>query len=423
MEAHTNNLFKEDKREFEKFVKNLTEQRRWQPKYVKCAIAAKKASRNQRGEVFNCFVLSRPTVEKEDPRDEFIQFLKLLQENLKTFKEDTRFELAVYDESKTHWTAFDFLIKKDGSVNVLCIDAANDSSADESFKKIVEYFPGCNAKLLEADPNPLNRKKLRLIQSDDETCALMTLEHIFRLSARDEFLSFPNMPGNKISPADLVKQAPELYRVTQSLLTLSSFLQDDQLKSAMSQPVSKKGLNIFQYIEPHTDIGKNSLGENVKQNKTIEYKMTNLKKIILKFIESLTVEELNRITDPKFKDWKEFLTDESKRKSYMYQEIATQPLKSSIQNIMNKLIQDEESHMPSKKKFFQQHERGNKSKRYSELKQLQKYINNKEFVSEDDLKGLVKITMKFKKLDDVKDAFTNLASTHFSLTQSMHKRR
>ncbi|MCL9685298.1 hypothetical protein [Legionella maioricensis] len=320
---------------------------RWGIPIVKLAIAEKKESRNSRGLEFNCFVLNNPVNALEN--NEFLNFLNELQNNIETFTDTTRFQVALFSEDKHHWTAFDFLIagKK---LHVFCLDAANDSSADLALDEITSRFTDCNAYRLEPDRDPkeTNSKYLRLIQTDRESCSRMTIEHIFLLSKRnflfDEKLKeFRMVNGVKlVSPDTLFRQAPELYRVTQVRSIFDSLVIASPKEA--KKIVSKKGLNILHYTELH---GSGDEGETkTSKNETIDYKKSKVREQVERFVVKYGVERIEEIVTGSEQQWGDFFKmPHSKKVEFLLGSIRDKSFTEITNNVLIKNINDRYEHM------------------------------------------------------------------------------
>lgn len=263
---------------------------------VRLVIAAKQKARNQRGEAFNCFVLPYSPYNSLSKPNPFEEFFTHLEKNIHTFTGETRFQLVVpmgvVGVAGYHWTTLDVLVK-DGELSVFSLDAAGDSNSQDALDYIMEKFPRCNAYRVEHDLLPGSKEgRRKLIQTDNESCSRMALEHAFLLSKRN---IFPDLAKGKLQTeaehykenealhkdkfsfvadrskstiklvrsTDLLSVAPACYRVTQSWKTLASF-KDDPI-------VSGKGLTLHEYADRHSATMAVK-GGTTKINGSIAYK-------------------------------------------------------------------------------------------------------------------------------------------------------
>lgn len=140
-----------------------------------------------RRENLNIFVLSAEEYGINNGNSELIIFFKLLSKNINDSKIPTRFQLAI--ECQGHWFCVDCYIKNN-QLYLLVLDTSVLNGSAElikeaalNLKPIIFYYRGIQ------------------IQYDLEHCSFFTLDHLFRLSNRDQhwgdLLSFNlTEPGN-----------------------------------------------------------------------------------------------------------------------------------------------------------------------------------------------------------------------------------
>lgn len=125
-----------------------------------------------RRENLNIFVLSAEEYGINNGNSELIIFFKLLSKNIDDSKIPSRFQLAI--ENQGHWFSVDCYIKNN-QLYLLILDASvNDSSA-----KIIKEAA------LDLNPIIFSYRGVQ-IQYDFEHCSFFTLDHLFRLSNRDQ---------------------------------------------------------------------------------------------------------------------------------------------------------------------------------------------------------------------------------------------
>ena len=128
--------------------------------------------KKKRRQHLSIFVLSSDGYKEKDGNSELSIFFKLLAKNINNPRTPTRFQLAI--ENQGHWCSVDGYIKNN-QVYLLIIDAAVLYRSTEIVKKAA----------LSLKPIIFSYSGTR-IQCDFEHCSFFTLDHLFRLSNRDQ---------------------------------------------------------------------------------------------------------------------------------------------------------------------------------------------------------------------------------------------
>lgn len=330
---------KEDKSSALTTIKSVIKQldnETWGVEPVTLAIAAHEEELNKQGKDFNCFVLSRPTIEKIQKGDELIEFLDHLKKNLTSFINPTTFQVVICNLDKKHWTPFEFSISN-GKLTVLCFDAANDVSADSSLEIIMDQIPNCEAIRLEPDNISEQKKSIqRRIQFDNVSCSRMTIEHVFILSEANliEKINKKNLPQDSqtkiklIGPKDVISLAPALYRVAQDPDVIKSF-------GVQRLPASETGHTLEEYMLEHFDAKETKL-----QNRAIKQRRTDFVESITSFCENDN-EKAKFVLDNRKNAWINFLNfDNSVRQHYILNKKTHLPLKQTLANHLGSLIKE-----------------------------------------------------------------------------------
>lgn len=323
----------------------------WNRAMVELALAAKQERRNLQGRPFNCFVLTRKEPGKQ-LTDNLEEFLELLKKNISSFTGITRFQVLI--EHTGHWVPMDFTIN-DQQVSVFCVSSAGDARDDDSLGVIKTALGDtCSAYLLTPDKNPSSQHAtgLRMIQMDSNSCSGISLEHSFILSKLDlptqlKELKLEAIPlwfkngekalGKAVMPPDVIKLAPQLYRVTQSFAILESF--GDQV---MQTTVSKKNLTLKEYTDSHAKTAKHK--EQVKKiNRALIHKRDQTIAHIKEFCSRNPPDTVSAAMDHDnhCNQWKQFLTmSAEQRQAHMDHQITRFPLKVVLAQITSKAIKD-----------------------------------------------------------------------------------
>jgi hypothetical protein len=139
-----------------------------------------------RRENLNIFVLSAEAFSIKNCDSELIFFFKLLSKNIHDSKIPTRFQLAI--ENEGHWFSVDCYIKNN-QLYLLVLDASVNDTSAEIIKEAA----------LDLNPIIFAYRGVQ-IQYDFEHCSFFTLDHLFRLSNRnqhwDDLLNF-NSPARE----------------------------------------------------------------------------------------------------------------------------------------------------------------------------------------------------------------------------------
>jgi hypothetical protein len=260
----------------------------WSPEVMALAIAAKKKARSEKNEVFNCFVLDREAWE-----DELLKFISYLKDSLTSLPDKTRLQLAV--RQGVHWTAFDIQVV-DGNLNIFCLDAIGNSSAEDATYEFLKNFPQAKIYFYKSDlffDIIRYEFRQRAIQYDNFSCSRFTLDHLFHLSRIDLFTIFEKQNLEKIGPISVVSTEnltgplASIFRNTQSWAVLNSLPSEMQ-----NQVINKKGQPLLESARAHSKmIGGKLL------NQSIEYKKGVFIKKITQFASKLSPLEIKNIQE------------------------------------------------------------------------------------------------------------------------------
>lgn len=200
--------------------------------------------KKKRRQHLNIFVLSSDGYKEKNRDSELSIFFKLLAKNVNNPRIPTRFQLAI--ENQGHWFSVDGYIKNN-QVYLLIIDAAVLYRSTEIVKKAA----------LNLKPIIFSYTGTQ-IQCDFEHCAFFTLDHLFRLSNRDqhwddliEFNLFESQTIIYFNQESCPKSLAFIFKNMQSFKGFNKL--PDSLKTTV---INKKDQTLEQYIH------KNSYSEN-----------------------------------------------------------------------------------------------------------------------------------------------------------------
>lgn len=401
------------------FATNMHESSHWNDVDMqRLIIAAKQKSRNLRGEAFNCFVLPYSPYKTNS----FEEFFTQLEKNIDSFTGENRFQLVIPIGDQRgggfHWTTFDILIK-DGALSVFSIDAANDGAERDALNYIINKFPGCTAYRVEADPLPGAKDRRRLIQSDNESCSRMALEHAFLLSKRNPFpqlaareletegerfkktsgpdkakLSFEEDLSESniklVRPTDLLAIAPACYRVTQSWKTLDSFKEDPV--------VSGKGLTLHEYADSHST-SVMAKGSKTKVNHSIAYKKERFIERTAQFYEQEGEAGVQASLEQAKAAPRAFATASAAERQKLQQEqLQRFPVKTQVDQIFHKFIKNNEANIENIEKRYRNFLKQTPQKELQQEARQQKKAEKRRLREEN-----AELTAALKKIDKLLD--------------------
>ncbi len=310
----------------------------WDVNAMAAVIAAKKESRNVKGQVMNCFVLKTDHAKNDD---ELIKFLDNVKANIGNL-EGQRFQLAC--QSGDHWFPVDMQIKN-GKVQAIIMEAGFSPCTGSTLNKIKARFDDAEVyTFLPDDVKIAGRNKTRMLQADNNSCSRFTLEHLFHMQTRDMFAIFeankqafappprpaPGVPFNQIprdqirisdehdyyqvTPANMPKEAAFLFRDTQSLSIVGSL--SDDIKNHV---VNKKGETLQESVSRHTEQVDMGEGKMLSLNKAVAHFREKKVEETVRFLEKKSEKEVAKILSTR--DGTDFIT---KGQAYRDQVISEQ---------------------------------------------------------------------------------------------------
>jgi hypothetical protein len=325
-------------------IRELFAQDLWSSTQVQWVIESKRRRRLALGQSLNAFVIDRTNWEQThvDPLATIVTLLNQLRQGEQ--QHECRFQIALVNQ--IHWTAIDVTVSA-GKTRVLVVDAADDGRGDEAATYLANHLVQTEVYYLQPELFSAPGKKekiLRAIQSDNKSCSLMTLGHIFMLSKLPVSFLLENVAFSadnkmrKISPLDLPGPLRKLYALAQDPVIFASLGQHESDKRCNGKEES-----LQEFFARHQKTSKGVVVYNKKE--TYTWKVLSMSQD-----EDLDSVETRHVGLAALLDY--LKSSPEQRSSQFREQLMAQPLQDIVSNILNKRLAELQFKASSSGCFF-----------------------------------------------------------------------